>query len=397
MATSTDSIAVELLKSISLQNRRPQLAYLSESDAVSVQEYSRSVFAERYVLDTVNLYWPGRLNRHHVYDLFLEYLTHGDSGKTRIDMLDFVTKNESRYLMDCHTVLKMHELNLDTWAQHVVCFENGADELAIYALSDLVQVHTTILMKTKPWTTLHPDLQLQDTFQMLEICDVNLVFLGNDQYGVLRKRPSNCVNPILINAPVFPTPSPLTSLETPSQRELETADTLLLMKNQQESNNSEIPIQEPTISESTYENKTPESHGLKFRDAMEHVLNEVLFPNTWNNLKVHDAMDRICEEVVLTDAMEHVVGYSLPKNAWGLSDGLTADAMSVLVETPVMSVYVKPSDERQLKDCSIQLSKIDNLLSFVPQKDYCKILTNTHVHHTHSHCKPKPKPVRRHP
>ena len=332
-----------------------------------------------------------------MYDLFSEYLPHGDGGKTRIDMLEFMTENKACYLMDCHTVLKMHELNLDTWAQRVVCFDNGADELAIYALSDLVQVHTTILTKTKPWTTLHPDLPLQDTFQMLEICDINLVFLGNDQYGILRKRPSSCVNPILVNAPVFPTPSPVTALETPSQRELETADTLLLMKHQHEPTKIDVPLQEPTMLAPNYEDITPENHGLKYRDAMEHVLNEVLFPSTWKSLKVQDAMDSICEDVVFTDAMEYVIGYSLPKIAWGSVDSLTVDAMRVLVETPARSVYVNPKDERQLKRCTIQLSKIDNLLSFLPRKDYCKILTNTNVHHTRSHCKPKAKLVRRHP
>ena len=227
MATSTDPIACELLKRISLQNRRPQPAYLSEADAVSIQEYSRSVYADRYVLDTVNLYWPGRLNRNHMYDLFAVHLPHNDSGKTRIDMLNFVTENKARYKMDCHTVLKMHELNLDTWSQWVVCFENGVDELAIYAMSDMVQVHTTILTKSKPWTTLHPDLPIQDTFQMLEICAIKLVYLGDDQYGILRTRPSSCTNPILVHAPVFPTPSPVPALEAPSQRDLETADTLL--------------------------------------------------------------------------------------------------------------------------------------------------------------------------
>ena len=332
-----------------------------------------------------------------MYDLFSSYLPHGDSGKTRIDMLDFVTDNKACYLMDCHTVLKMHELNLDSWAQRVVCFDNGADELAIYALSDLVQVHTTILTQTKPWTTLHPDLPLQDTFQMLEICDIKLVYLGKDQYGILRKRPSSCVNPILVHAPVFPSPSPLPALEAPSQRDLETADILLHMKNQQEPTSSDIPLQEPTMSVPNYEDITPENHGLKYCDAMEHVLNEVLFPSTWKRLKVQDAMDCICEDVVLTDAMEHVVGYCLPKNVWGCSDGLKIDAMRVLVETPAMSVYVNPSIERHLKSCSIQLSKIDNLLSFLPRKDYCKILTNTNGYHTRSRCKPKPKPVMRHP
>ena len=169
------------------------------------------------------------------------------------------------------------------------------------------------------------------------------------------------------------------------------------MKNQPERVIIDIPLQEPTTSFLSPDDNIPVNQVVTYRDAMEHVLNEMLFPSIWKPLMVQDAMDIICTDSVLSDAMEHVVGYSLPKNVWGCRDGLSVDAMNVLVETISTSAFVNPSDERQLKNCSIRLERIDNQLSFLPKEEYCKILTNKNMHHTRSHCRPKPKPVRRHP
>ena len=389
---ASNSMATELVKAFSLQKRRPQPPYLSESDAVSTQDFSKSTFAEKYVLDIVNLYWPGHLNRNHVFDLFSEFLPHGDSGKIRCDMISFVSDNRARYSMDCHTVLKMHELNLNAWACRMTYFENPADELAIYALSDLVNVHTVILTRTKPWTTLHPDTNLKDTEQMLEICDVKLVYLGSNQYGRLRKRPTECQNPILTSIPVFPVP------EAPSDRELETADALLLM-NQQSA--LTLPVQEPCVEPAkTVEEVLPSPHpdipDICFGDAMEHVINSVLYPSPCGKLNGPDTMDSILAEAEYTDAMEHIVGHSLPKSLWGTNDGVKRDAMEVLVETD-FTVLVKPSVALSLKECMVKLDKIDNILTYVPKSDYCKALSNNLRPHTRSQCKPKPKPSLRRP
>ena len=389
---ASNSIASELVKAFSLQKRRPQPSYLSESEAVSTQDFSQSTFAEKYVLDIVNLYWPGHLNRNHVFDLFAEFLPHGDSGKTRCDMISFVSDNRARYSMDCHTVLKMHELNLTSWACRMTYFENPADELAIYALSDLVNIHTVILTRTKPWTTLHPDTILIDTDQMLEICDVKLVYLGSNQFGRLRNRSIECQNPILTNLPVFPAP------ETLSDRELETADALLLM-NQQIA--LPVPVQEPCVTsvdtvEATLPGPHPDIPAIDYRDAMEHAINSILYPSPCGKLNVPDAMDSILVEVEYTDAMEHIVGYSLPKNLWCNHDGLKSDAMEVLVETDSM-VLVKPSVALSLKECVVKLDKIDNILTYVPESEYCKALSGNLRPHTRSQCKPQPKPSLRRP
>ena len=172
MAANASSIAEELMQSILLHEMRAIPAYLSETDSTTIWDFARSELAEKYVLDTQNLYWPGSVNRSHVFDLFAEFLPHRDSGKTRLDMINFVSENKERYKLDEHVVLKMHETNLNAWACKMTYWENSADELALYALSDLTKQHTVVITNTKPWSTVHPKVNLKDIYDLLNVCSV---------------------------------------------------------------------------------------------------------------------------------------------------------------------------------------------------------------------------------
>ena len=150
MAAGRTSIAEELLQAISLHQMRAISAYLSESDATTIEAFARSELSLTYVLDTQNLYCPGAVNRSHVFDLFAEFLPHKDGSKARLDMINFISDNRERYVIDGHVVLKMHETNLNAWACKMTYWENSADELALYALSDLTKQHTVVITSTKP-------------------------------------------------------------------------------------------------------------------------------------------------------------------------------------------------------------------------------------------------------
>ena len=128
MAANTISIAEELMQSISLHQMRAIPAYLSENDSITSWDFARSKLAAKYVLYTQNLYWPSTINQSHVFDLFAEFLPHRDSGKTRLDMINFVSENKERNMLDGHIVLKMHETNLNAWACKMTYWENSADE-----------------------------------------------------------------------------------------------------------------------------------------------------------------------------------------------------------------------------------------------------------------------------
>ena len=369
MAAGKTSIAEELLQSISLHQMHAIPAYLSESDATTIEAFAKSELSLTYVLDTQNLYWPGAVNRSHVFDLFAEFLLHKDGCKARLDMINFVSDNRERYVIDGHVVLKMHETNLNAWTCKMTYWENSADKLTLYALSDLTKQHTVVITSTKPWSTVHPDVVLKDIHGLLDVCGVKLLYLGNNKFGRLRRRPQNYDTSVMVNLPVFP------GAETPCVWEMETACSLLLMNAQetdiQETGVETLELQEPTVEpipelmdlSSMLGPHPKELNDNGFSDAMEHIVGRVLVSMAPTALNVPDAVESMC-------------------------------APSVLVETAAERkpeyVLVNLKIEQQIKQCSIKLTKIDSVLSYIPKQNLCQALMHAGRLHTRSMCTPKP-------
>ena len=126
--------------------------------------------------------------------------------------------------------------------------------------------------------------------------------------------------------------------------------------------NAEVASELPDLSSML--GSVPTDHTAdKFNDAMEHVLEHVLFSTNPPPLNVPDAVDSLC-------------------------------AKSVLVETAVTRntdyVLVKPQIEEEIKPCSIKLTRIDSVLSYVPKQNLCQTLMHASRPHTRSMCTPKP-------
>ena len=170
--------------------------YLSESDATIIDEFTKPELATKYVLDTQKPVPAWHCEQKSRFNLFAEFLPHRDGSKTRLDMVNFVKDNRERYLIDGHVVLKMHETNLNAWENKMTYWENSADELALYALSDLTKQHTIVITSTKPWSTVHPNVILKDIYELLNVCGVKLLFLGGNKFSRLHSRPLNYETPL---------------------------------------------------------------------------------------------------------------------------------------------------------------------------------------------------------
>ena len=101
---------------------------------------------------------------------------------------------------------------------------NGADALAIYALSDMLGILSTVVTRTKPWTTIEGGI-VNNVFELLDLSAVKMVYLGNDRYAMLRKKTDKCgpcyIGPNYNYSPMILLPS------LPSRMDLDTANTLL--------------------------------------------------------------------------------------------------------------------------------------------------------------------------
>ena len=220
-------------------------------------------------------------------------------------MLNFVAANNQHYKWDCHVFFSMHEIYLDTWLKKMAYWGTKADELAIYTLSDMLNVHSFVVTKHHPWTTI--DSSIRGTaLEILHLYPVKLVFLGDNRYGRLWCKIVPTQTGLL---PIFPDAQPiLQEPAPPSLTELETAETLLTMQDAQSSVNTLLELQELTVSMVNQTSElilesplitTDNQDQVDLHDAMDKVTNhaDVSFsePNNW--LKFCDCMDLVTGRV----------------------------------------------------------------------------------------------------
>ena len=208
-------------------------------------------------------------------------------------MLNFVAANNQRYKWDSHVFFSMHGIYLDTWLKKMEYCGTKADELAICTLSDMLNVHSFVVTKNHPWTTI--DSSVQGTaLEILHLCPVKLVFLGDNRYGRLWCKivPTQVVSTHQTGLlPVFPDIQPIEQEPTaPSITELETAETLLTMWDAQPSAKKLLELQEPTVS--------------MVNQTSELILESPLITtNNQDQLNLYDAMDKVAnhEDVSFTE------------------------------------------------------------------------------------------------
>ena len=174
---------IPLLTAYKLHNLVP---YLSPSDATTVEEFSDSELATDYYIETVNIRCSKYENKNHLFDEFASFCGYNDSVYLRIDMLNHVAENTARYEWDAHLLLTMHGSNLARWSAWMTDPLNKGDELCVYALCDMLKRHAFIYTKTKPWTTVGGSIADLAVAELCMICDIHLIFLGDNNYGVLK-------------------------------------------------------------------------------------------------------------------------------------------------------------------------------------------------------------------
>ena len=239
----------------------------------------------------------------------------------------------------------MNELTLDQWVKKMTHFNNGGDALALYALSDLYGVHTTVITKSRPWTTVHGNYP-GSLEEVLQLSSVKLAYLGDDQYAVLWKKISPH-EPSVCQRNFNYTPMLLLQ-QPPTQEELETAETLM---NLHQSTSANLPPP-PTIKGSSVD---------KDADAMDKVVNR------------YDVNPK--GRPLLNDAMDQITGIS----ALQLRDSAplcvetqtkSADGAKLCVEmstTPELSETLSPKaalcvETPVLRKCSVKLVILESIL-----------------------------------
>ena len=101
-------------------------------------------------------------------------------------MLTFVAENTTRYEWNAHVLLKMHGIDLASWVKTMTDCLNRGDELAIYALCDMLKRHAFVFTRTKPWTTVDGSIGTLTVPELCMMCDVRLIYFGNNRFGEIK-------------------------------------------------------------------------------------------------------------------------------------------------------------------------------------------------------------------
>ena len=124
---------------------------------------------------------------------------HGSAGEKIYELFDEETEGEivkeslQEWLCDnrlqitnCISItLRNHERTYAEWFRYIE-ERSGPDELALYSLSRKYGIHTAVFNKSYVWTTLSEHIHRTDE-EIFSLCGINLVFLGETTYGIIRK------------------------------------------------------------------------------------------------------------------------------------------------------------------------------------------------------------------
>ena len=178
------SIAEELLGAINVEPYRGIVSYIGRDRAITPRDFANRELNDAMWLDMRNCRLGRKLDRDHVFEFFASY-SGEDPADIREGMLVKMRLDHRYYTQVGSIVIGVK--GLDAWMAKMSKPTTPADELVIFMLSKLYNRHTVIYNSTQPWTTL---LNVpSDLWNLHTKCDIHLVYVGRNMYGVLCDRP----------------------------------------------------------------------------------------------------------------------------------------------------------------------------------------------------------------
>ena len=130
-------------------------------------------------------------------------------------MISQITNENSLYSNVGANHLKKLKLSMDELLRLMSSDSVFADELMVFALSHTYQCHTVIFTHNACWTTIGTDEPIKG-HQLLEICQVHLIYIGIHMFAELKRQPFIPITSTAIMEPPSSIPPCITNLDSPS-------------------------------------------------------------------------------------------------------------------------------------------------------------------------------------
>ena len=108
--------------------------------------------------------------------------------EVRVKLLENIAANMSFYERRSAVCLQMRSMNLETWVETIANELVYCNKLGLMGLCYKHHRHCVVLTQNKLWSTVQADKPL-NLLDLLNICSVCLIYLGNLHFGVLTWRP----------------------------------------------------------------------------------------------------------------------------------------------------------------------------------------------------------------
>ena len=163
------------------------VANIKEEDTLSPETFKNSRWANYFAVDTSRLVTNGRANPNHVYDLFGSFS--GNNGsEVRIKLLQHIIDELKFYEIRSRVCLQARSIDFEKWVETISKEHCYCDELALIGLCHLYRRHCVVLTSNKMWSTNQADHPMK-LLEVLNVCTVRLIYLGNLRFGVLTWKP----------------------------------------------------------------------------------------------------------------------------------------------------------------------------------------------------------------
>ena len=186
-SNESGSFAMELYNALKTFPFKTMVSFIRKSSSVTCKEFNYSEQSKDYWLDTRNCKHGRKVNKQCVFKMSGTF-SNENAADVQAGMLAVICLDLNYYKIAGHVILGFKKITIEQWINVMSKKDMAANELAIFALSKMYGKHTVIYNKARPWSTLDPPYPMSET-ELYDNCQIHLVHLGKDSYGILCRKP----------------------------------------------------------------------------------------------------------------------------------------------------------------------------------------------------------------
>ena len=107
--------------------------------------------------------------------------------QVRRNMVQWINENKQTFESQTLLAFTAKDRDLDSWLSNIDSNSTPGDEFALFALCQMYTRHALIVTSNQMWTSVHPKHGLDD-HELRRKCDLHLIYLGGDAFGILKPK-----------------------------------------------------------------------------------------------------------------------------------------------------------------------------------------------------------------